>query len=121
MKPWGGQYLSLEVPGLAEGRPSVMTGDKIILSHPDSNRYSTQYEGIVHELVLFCEQLCKWHDQEEWVGCRKYWFWDIGKNILEIVSFLALTNSLKFVDKWLISLDRVTYYEIIINVVKVKK
>ena len=40
------EFLSLEVPGLAEGRPSVLTGDKIIVTHPNCNRY----EGFVHEV-----------------------------------------------------------------------
>ena len=28
-----------------------------------------------------------WHDQEEWVRCRRYWFWDIGKNSVQIPLF----------------------------------
>ncbi|XP_072026014.1 RNA helicase Mov10l1-like [Amphiura filiformis] len=51
MKPRLGEYLSLEVPGLAEGRPSVMVGDKIILSLPNANKYDAKYEGIVHEVL----------------------------------------------------------------------
>ena len=27
-----GEFLSLQVPGLAEGRPSVLIGDKIVVS-----------------------------------------------------------------------------------------
>ena len=50
MKPRLGEYLALDVPGLAEGRPSVMIGDKIILSLPYADKYSTKYEGIVHEV-----------------------------------------------------------------------
>ena len=30
---------------------------------------------------------CMWHDQEEWVGCRRYCFWDIGKNSVQILLF----------------------------------
>ncbi|XP_071810041.1 RNA helicase Mov10l1-like isoform X1 [Asterias amurensis] len=40
------EFLSLEVPGLAEGRPSVLTGDNIIVTHPNCNRY----EGFVYEV-----------------------------------------------------------------------
>ena len=29
-----GQYLSLNVPGLAEGRPSIIVGDRVILCEP---------------------------------------------------------------------------------------
>jgi putative helicase MOV10L1 len=29
-----GPYLSLGVPGLAEGRPSVLVGDKVIVCEP---------------------------------------------------------------------------------------
>ncbi|ESO83649.1 hypothetical protein LOTGIDRAFT_222500 [Lottia gigantea] len=45
-----GEYLALEVPGLAEGRPSVLTGDKIILSDP-CDPESPCYEGYVHEVL----------------------------------------------------------------------
>ena len=33
-------------------------------------------------------------DQEEWVGCRRYWFWAIGKNSVQIILFyfVALSN-----------------------------
>ena len=43
-----------------------------------------------------CCERYMWHDQEEWVGCRPYCFWDIGKNSVPIPLFyivLALTNS----------------------------
>ena len=44
-----GQYLALVVPGLAEGRPSVMIGDKILLSCP-VDPGGPRYEGFVHEV-----------------------------------------------------------------------
>ena len=28
-----------------------------------------------------------WHDQEEWVGCRRCCFWEIGKNSVQIPLF----------------------------------
>ncbi|GFR64003.1 RNA helicase Mov10l1, partial [Elysia marginata] len=45
-----GEYLALTVPGLAEGRPSVLIGDKIILYSP-SDPDGPSYEGFVHELT----------------------------------------------------------------------
>ncbi|KAK7101774.1 RNA helicase Mov10l1-like [Littorina saxatilis] len=44
-----GEYLSLQVPGLEEGRPSVLIGDSVILSSP-VDPDEPQYQGIVHEL-----------------------------------------------------------------------
>lgn len=45
-----GEFLMLNVPGLAEGRPSVLIGDAVILSSPSSPD-EPQYEGIVHEVI----------------------------------------------------------------------
>ncbi|XP_038054023.1 RNA helicase Mov10l1-like [Patiria miniata] len=56
MRPRGGEFLSLEVPGLAEGRPSVLIGDKIVVTHPNTARY----DGYVHE-VLGEAVLLKFH------------------------------------------------------------
>lgn len=47
-----GEFLALHVPGLAEGRPSVLVGDSVILTSPVETD-GPQYEGIVHE-VRFC-------------------------------------------------------------------
>lgn len=49
-----GEYLGLKVPGLAEGRPSVLIGDKVILTDP-SDPDGPCYEGCVHEVffILF--------------------------------------------------------------------
>ena len=38
-----------------------------------------------------------WHDQVEWVGCRKYCFWDIGKNSVQIPLFYIVFSIDKFV------------------------
>lgn len=46
-----GEFLALTVPGLAEGRPSVLIGDKIILSSP-SDPDGPRYEGYVHEVCF---------------------------------------------------------------------
>ncbi|XP_076313360.1 RNA helicase Mov10l1-like isoform X3 [Tachypleus tridentatus] len=53
------EYLALYVPGLAEGRPSVLVGDKVILSSPVLEE-ELLYEGFVHE-VLKDEVLLKFH------------------------------------------------------------
>ncbi|XP_053377782.1 RNA helicase Mov10l1-like [Mercenaria mercenaria] len=45
-----GEYLALGVPGLAEGRPSVLIGDKVILSDP-SDPDGPCFEGYVHEIL----------------------------------------------------------------------
>ncbi|XP_014786677.1 RNA helicase Mov10l1 isoform X1 [Octopus bimaculoides] len=44
-----GEYLSLKVPGLAEGRPSVLVGDRVYLSTPGAEG-GPVFEGIVHEV-----------------------------------------------------------------------
>lgn len=44
-----GEYLALGVPGLAEGRPSVLIGDKVILTDP-SDPDGPCFEGYVHEV-----------------------------------------------------------------------
>ena len=47
-----GEYLALAVPGLAEGRPSVLVGDKVYMSTPGDEECGPQYEGYVHEVIL---------------------------------------------------------------------
>ncbi|KAL4226058.1 hypothetical protein ACF0H5_014046 [Mactra antiquata] len=44
-----GEYLGLSVPGLAEGRPSVLIGDLVILSDP-TDPSGLCFEGYVHEV-----------------------------------------------------------------------
>ena len=48
------------MPGLAEGRPSVLVGDSVILSEPSMPENSPEYEGVVHE-VLKDRVLLKFH------------------------------------------------------------
>ena len=38
----------------------------------------------------------QWHDQEEWVGCQPYCFWDIGKNSVQIPLFYIVFSTDKF-------------------------
>ena len=49
MRPVG-EYLALKVPGLAEGRPSLLVGDRVILSDPEVGSYAPSYEGHIHEV-----------------------------------------------------------------------
>ena len=40
--------LLLDVPGLAEARPSVLRGDKVVVRSPDGGAQGRPYEGVVH-------------------------------------------------------------------------
>ena len=60
-------YLALDVPGLAEGRPSVLLGDRVILSEPAGcgdgdavllQGHAPQYEGVVHEVQRVSIFIC---------------------------------------------------------------
>uniref|UniRef100_A0A671YKU0 RNA helicase n=1 Tax=Sparus aurata TaxID=8175 RepID=A0A671YKU0_SPAAU len=46
----GAGYLHLEVPGLAEGRPSLNIGDRIVLKKPQSNGVVMEYVSYVTEI-----------------------------------------------------------------------
>ena len=58
-----GQYLSLEVPGLAEGRPSLLLGDRVVATvaregeeEEEEERGGEEYwEGYIHEVNLVCK------------------------------------------------------------------
>ena len=51
-----GQYLSLEVPGLTEGRPSLLIGDRVIASvaredeEEDEGEGERYWEGCIHQV-----------------------------------------------------------------------
>lgn len=45
-----GEFLALRIPGLAEGRPSLLIGDRAILSEPEESVLAPSYEGIIHEV-----------------------------------------------------------------------
>lgn len=47
-----GEFLSLQVPGLAEGRPSLLIGDRVILSVAEKSILAPSYEGIIHEVIF---------------------------------------------------------------------
>ena len=52
-----GQYLGLEVPGLAEGRPSLLLGDRVVATvaiqeEEEEERGGGRYwEGFIHEVI----------------------------------------------------------------------
>ena len=61
-----GQYLSLEVPGLTEGRPSLLIGDRVIASvaredeEEDEGEGERYWEGCIHQVcVCMCKPLKK--------------------------------------------------------------
>ncbi|XP_047317361.1 probable RNA helicase SDE3 [Impatiens glandulifera] len=45
-----GHLLTLEVPGLAERRPSLVYGDFILVKHKDANVVTTPYQGHIHRI-----------------------------------------------------------------------
>ncbi|XP_025985975.1 probable RNA helicase armi isoform X1 [Solenopsis invicta] len=57
-----GDYLVLEVPGLSEKRPSLLIGDKAIVSFPwDTSKGNLQYEGFIHK-IKSTEIFLKFHE-----------------------------------------------------------
>ena len=46
-----GEYLSLSVPGVSEGLPSLMVGDSVILSDVTMPENAPQYQGYIHEVM----------------------------------------------------------------------
>jgi len=51
------EYLALAVPGLSEGRPSLLVGDRVILtSNCYQSRSSPAYEGYIHEVCVSAVQ-----------------------------------------------------------------
>lgn len=46
-----GDFLKLSVPGLAEGRPSLLVGDRVYLTSPEDYDVSPTFEGFIHELL----------------------------------------------------------------------
>ena len=51
-----------------------------------------QYQGLestmqVDEIIV---NIYMWHDQEEWVGCREYWFWVTALKRCQILMFFIV-------------------------------
>lgn len=57
---FAGEFLSLEVPGLSEKRPSLMVGDKVVVQ--SSSQLGVDYEGFIHK-VCAMEVLLKFHQK----------------------------------------------------------
>lgn len=47
----GAEYLTLTVPGLAEGRPSVLTGDRVIAKSSSCGIKAAVFEGVIHKVL----------------------------------------------------------------------
>ena len=47
-----GEFLALQVPGLAEGRPSLLVGDSVILSVVEMADFAPSYQGYIHEVIV---------------------------------------------------------------------
>ncbi|XP_071960660.1 RNA helicase Mov10l1-like [Antedon mediterranea] len=79
-----GEYLSLDVNGLAEGRPSVLVGDKIILTPLDALPHTITYEGFVHQ-VHGEEVLLKFHPSfhEEYTAEEYHVTFTFSKTVLQ--------------------------------------
>jgi hypothetical protein len=59
----GGEFLALEVPGLAERRPSLLLGDRVIASDPVPQDSTGEYVIHCYRCILCMNfMLCKMHN-----------------------------------------------------------
>ncbi|XP_033194501.1 putative RNA helicase armitage [Bombus vancouverensis nearcticus] len=69
-----GEYLVMEVPGLAEKRPSLLVGDRAIVSFKwDSSQGKLKYEGFIHKvtnLEIFLKFNCQFHQKYNYEDCQ---------------------------------------------------
>lgn len=69
-----GDYLMLKVPGLAEKRPSLMVGDKVVVSFQCySSKENPKYEGFIHKIKsteLFLKFNQKFHREYNGEDCQ---------------------------------------------------
>ncbi|KAK9298847.1 hypothetical protein QLX08_007954 [Tetragonisca angustula] len=69
-----GEYLVMEVPGLAEKRPSLLVGDRAIVSFKwDNSQGKLKYEGFIHKvtnLEIFLKFNCKFHQEYNYEDCQ---------------------------------------------------
>ncbi|GLC44474.1 Helicase MOV-10 [Pleodorina starrii] len=74
LKAGSGGRLALEVPGLAENRPSVLKGDRLLVTPSDRSAGGREYEGYVHvvqkETVLlgFADSFTR----DVWIAGRRF-------------------------------------------------
>ncbi|XP_076298208.1 putative RNA helicase armitage isoform X2 [Lasioglossum baleicum] len=73
MRPRG-EYLAMEVPGLAEKRPSLIVGDRAMVSFKwDSTQGSRKYEGFIHKVTsseIFLKFTQKFHEDYNGEDCQ---------------------------------------------------
>lgn len=69
-----GEYLVMEVPGLAEKRPSLLVGDRAIVSFKwDSSQGKLKYEGFIHKITnleIFLKFNYKFHQEYNYDDCQ---------------------------------------------------
>ncbi|XP_018053308.1 PREDICTED: probable RNA helicase armi [Atta colombica] len=69
-----GDYLMLKVPGLTEKRPSLMIGDKVVISFQwDGSKENLKYEGFIHKIKsteLFLKFNQKFHHEYNGEDCQ---------------------------------------------------
>ncbi|XP_018362721.1 PREDICTED: probable RNA helicase armi [Trachymyrmex cornetzi] len=69
-----GDYLMLKVPGLAEKRPSLMVGDKVLVSFQwNSSKENLKYEGFIHKIKsmeIFLKFNQKFHHEYSGEDCQ---------------------------------------------------
>ncbi|XP_076244861.1 putative RNA helicase armitage [Calliopsis andreniformis] len=69
-----GEYLVMEVPGLAEKRPSLLIGDRAIVSFKwDKSAGKLKYEGFIHKVTsseIFLKFNQKFHQEYNYEDCQ---------------------------------------------------
>ncbi|KAL0117562.1 hypothetical protein PUN28_010398 [Cardiocondyla obscurior] len=69
-----GEYLALQVPGLVEKRPSLLVGDRAIVSFPwDTSQGNLKYEGFIHKTKsteIFLKFNEKFHHDYNGENCK---------------------------------------------------
>ncbi|XP_015430098.1 PREDICTED: probable RNA helicase armi [Dufourea novaeangliae] len=73
MRPYG-EYLVMQVPGLAEKRPSLLIGDRAVVSFKwDSSQGKLKYEGFIHKVTsseIFLKFNQKFHEEYNSEDCQ---------------------------------------------------
>ena len=50
-----GAHLGLDVPGLREGRPSLLKGDSVVARSPVAGLSTPKFQGFIHEVSLLVQ------------------------------------------------------------------